>query len=94
MGFCPPDPRLAIVGQSSHILLLVITGSSQKRRAVYLCNTSISTTLGTLDIILQLKDTGGGGEHKWVVYMIAFAISTADDYDFYFITTQIDKLSW
>ena len=26
--------------------------------------------------------------------MIAFAVSTADDYDFHFITTQIDKLSW
>jgi dolichyl-phosphate-mannose--protein O-mannosyl transferase len=26
--------------------------------------------------------------------MIAFAVSTADDYDFHSITTQIGKLSW
>ena len=39
----------------------VIIGSSQKQRVVYLCNTSTSTTLRTLDTILQLKDTDGGG---------------------------------
>ena len=48
------------MGKSSYTSPVII-GSSQKQRVVYLCNTSTSTTLRTLDTILQLKDTDGGG---------------------------------